>query len=152
MIFFPRSDAENRILIGWIERRVPDAAPLGDARTIGVIRDARIVAAVAYNNYREGSSIDVTLAADSPAWATRQAIATMLAYPFVQLEVRRVSALTRNSNRRARKLLEGLGFLREGTMAAAFADGSGALYGMTRRWFLRSKWHGQESTVAATGA
>ena len=152
MIFFPRSDKENRIVLAWIERRVPDCAPLGDAAAIAVIRDGRIAAAAAFNNYRAGASVELTFAADTPRWASRTAIESILAYPFLQLGVRRVCATTRTTNRRARKLLEGLGFLREGTMHDVFEDGHAALYGMTRRWFIRSKWHGKERTVSAAAA
>jgi len=152
MIFFPRSGEENRIVLGWIERRVPDAAPLADAQAVAVIRGGRIAAAAAFNNYRAGASIELTFAADTPGWASRDAVSAILAYPFKQLKVRRLGAITRTDNQRARRLLEGLGFMREGTLHAAFAEGNGAMYGMTRRWFERSKWHGKEHAERTAAA
>ena len=150
MIYVPRTPAETAFLARWIEARVPSCAPLGDCRTIGFIApDRRLVAAVAYNNYREGVSVEGTIAADSARWATRGNIGAVLALPFGHLGVRLFIALTHVRNARSRKLLEGVGFKPIGVMPELFGDGAGAIYAMTRRWWLASRWCPDEWKEAA---
>ncbi len=72
------------------------------------------MAVAIYNNYRYSADIEVSFVAATPRWATQGNIRAMLAYPFVQLGVKRLSAITTKKNKRCRKLLTGLGFKLEG--------------------------------------
>jgi RimJ/RimL family protein N-acetyltransferase len=73
-----------------------------------------IMAVAIYNNYRYDADIEVSFVAATPRWATQGNIRAMLRYPFVQLGVKRLSAITLKKNKRCRKLLTGLGFKQEG--------------------------------------
>lgn len=141
MIYVPQTPEQNAILAQWLEQRVPDCSPIGPCQTIAVITgDSRVMAVIAYNNLRDGVSVEATIAADTPRWATKNHVGAMLAFPFGQLKVRRLMALTKVSNKRTQKFLEGVGFVREGKLLDAFPDGNGLLYAMTRRYWLASKW------------
>ena len=77
---------------------------------IGVAgKDGKIMAVAIYNNYRYSDDIEISFVAATPRWATQGNIRAMLSYPFVQLGVKRLSAVTNKNNKRSRKLLTGLG-------------------------------------------
>ena len=91
----------------------------------------KIMAVAIYNNYRHHSDIEVSFVAATPRWATQGNIRAMLHYPFVQLGVKRLSAITTKKNKRCRKLLTGLGFKQEGVHPFAGSDGAPAItYGL----------------------
>ena len=95
-------------LVTWAERSGlgPFQRPL---TAIGVVDDEdKIMAVAIYNNYRYSSDIEVSFVAATPRWATQGNIRAMLSYPFVQLGVKRLSAITTKKNKRCRKLLTGL--------------------------------------------
>lgn len=127
----------------WVRRRLsPDVRPFTDFTAVGVVApnadgSHRIIAGVVWNMYY-GHMISTTFAADSPRWASRRVLADLFAYPFCQLNVERITALTGRKNRKARELLVKLGFHLEGTMRKGFSRSEdGMLYGMLRsecRW------------------
>lgn len=119
MIEFPADPARNRFLQAWIEQRLQ--SNLGQCACLGVWRNERLIAVCAYNKYTT-YDIEISFAADSPRWATKQVVTWLLSYPFVQLKTQRVTALVKKSNRRARKLLVGIGFKEEGTHKHAAAN------------------------------
>jgi len=100
--------------------------------TIGVTdKDDKIMAVAIYNNYRHPSDIEISFVAATPRWATQGNVRAMMHYPFVQLGVKRLSAITSKQNKRCRKLLTGLGFKQEGVHPFAGADGETAItYGL----------------------
>jgi RimJ/RimL family protein N-acetyltransferase len=153
VIYLPKTEPEREYLCAWAAHKV--GLDLGDfgvgAQPIGFIVTEKLEAVAVYHNYR-GGCIEISFATQSPRWANRGAIEAVFAYPFRQLDVRRLTAITKKQNRRVRKLLEGTGFILEGKLRAAFPDDDGCLYAMTRDYYLRSKWNGQISPEAATRA
>lgn len=138
MICYPRSIAENDALKAWIEARIPDYRSGQHTICVGVERGGRLCAVVAWDNFREGACMDVSIAADNPRWATRQTITTLLMYPFGQLKVRRINSFVAKGNKRARKLNEGLGFKLEGKLRDACKNNEPLLvFGLTRRDFVK---------------
>lgn len=136
MIVYPRSIPENEGLKAWIEQRLPEYKSGNYTICVGIERDGKLVAAVAWDNWRQ-TSVEVTIAADSPRWATRQTVQTLLAYPFLQLKCQRVSALVRKGNKRSRRLSEGLGFVLEGRIRDAGPNlETVLLYGITRKDYM----------------
>lgn len=134
MIVFP-TEEQNVFLKAWIEKRLK--MPVGACKCLGVMRDDKLAAVAAFSNYRH-PDIEITFAADHPGWATRQVITWILSYPFVQVGTQRVTALVRKSNRRARKLLRGIGFSEEGCHRHAGPNLETVFsYGMTRVDFMK---------------
>ena len=89
------------------------------------------MAVAIYNNYRHDADIEISFVAATPRWATQGNIRAMLRYPFVQLGVKRLSAITTKKNKRSRKLLMGLGFKQEGVHPYAGENGTTAItYGL----------------------
>lgn len=150
MILFPKNDEQTEFLAAWAARAL-GGIDLGPCQCLGVVVDERLTAVIVYHNYRDGT-IETSFATEGPRWATRGAMKTLISYPFDCLGVRRLSAITAKKNKRARKLLEGVGFIFEGILHAAFANGDGCMYAMTRTYYERSRWNGQKRTQAAASA
>ena len=87
-------------------------------------------AVMVYSDLRPGQSCMVHIAGEGN-WLSRTAMGVFLAYPFLDLKVRRVTGLIEKSNKRSRKLAEWLGFKYEGCLRRAGPDGSNViLYGL----------------------
>ena len=128
-------------IAAWIEHRVPYTTNLAPARCIAFRRraDREIIYGGAFNEYR-GRDIQYHAACDDPAVLTRSRIRLLFAYPFTQLGVERISCVVAASNRRSRKVVEGLGWRQEGVIRRFFADDEdGVLYGILK---TECKWIG----------
>lgn len=90
-----------------------DIARFWPFTAIGVVRDEQLVAGVIYSNFH-GHDIQMTIASIDPNWCNRAVLRCLFNYPFVQLECQRVTALIAKRNKRARALVERLGFRMEG--------------------------------------
>jgi RimJ/RimL family protein N-acetyltransferase len=130
-------------LLDWIADRIPgtDASHWkGLARAVGVVIDGEIVAAMAVGGWERGN-VEISFAADSPKWATRDTIRRMMAWPFVQLDCHRVTTRISENNHRAIRFNEGIGFKREGIIREGWGQGEDAiLFGLLRseapEWML----------------
>jgi L-amino acid N-acyltransferase YncA len=92
---------------------------------------------VAFDNYRGEAGLELSIASDNPRWATRQTIATLLMYPFGQLNCRRVTAFVLKGNKRSRRFVEGIGFKLEGKLRDAGKNNEPMLvFGLTKRDFV----------------
>jgi len=91
-----------------------------------------------FNSYNK-SNIDVTVYLPR---MDRTAIQTMVAYVFVQLECNRMTARTKNSNVRTKKVLEKLGFKFEAVLKDWFGTGkknAGVMYRLDKQTALE-RW------------
>lgn len=136
-LIFGHDDA----LAQWAEKTFPELA--GFQRpftTIGIAHGDRLMGVAIYNQYH-GHDIRFSLGAASPKWATRGTIRALLHYPFFQLGVARMTAVTAKGNKRARRILEGVGFRLEGTHPKA-EDGKQAAmsYGILKDSPELMKW------------
>ena len=129
-------------MIAWAIERIPNITRLepGLCFPLEVRRDGKRVAVAIYHEWR-GNVIELSMAADTPRWATRSAVASILSWPFTTLGVRRITTITPEQNNRALRLNQGLGFTREGRMRDVFDDGAAAIImGFTRADWLASRW------------
>jgi RimJ/RimL family protein N-acetyltransferase len=124
----------DRELSLWAGSRLGLGGPVRgvDPIAIGVARADRIVAVALFSNFQP-PTIEVTFVTTTPRWASREMIRGILAYPFLQLGCKRVTAVTETCNAPARSFLERLGFLQEGVHPDAFPSGEGISYGLLRR-------------------
>ena len=104
---------------------------------LGIEHKGELIGGIIYNNYRK-NDIQLTMATTTPKWATKKNIREILAYPFVQLKCNRVTAAIAKPNKKARKLVEGVGFKLEGVIRMGMSDEKDAcVYGMLAR---ECKW------------
>jgi|TARA_R110000751_G_C13776948_1_gene480661 hypothetical protein len=110
-------------LAEWAEAQYPPCAPLPRPfTTIGVASSegGHIWAVAIYTDFSQ-YNVELTLISATRRWATPGNFRAILHYPFEQLGVKRMTAVTNKSNKPARKALEGVGFKLEGVHP--FADG-----------------------------
>jgi RimJ/RimL family protein N-acetyltransferase len=128
----------------WVCERIPHTAiriphfdrgqVLGPCAAIGVLdEDGRMIAGVVYHNYDPFlAGIEVSCASDGARWANRETFRALLRYPFTQLRCARITAATPRRATSTRQFLEGLGFVREGSLRRAFGDDNAIVYGLLR--------------------
>lgn len=153
MIFVAQTAEHRATLAKWASERLDDCEFGQPFSALGVFRDGQIAAVAVYAGFRGRPDHDfqceISMAADSPRWATPDTIHFILHYGLVNLGCRRMTAITKAKNRRVHKLLSGVGFVKEGYHRDMFADGDATTWGMTRRWFLKEKRYGQKLPLAA---
>ena len=137
----------------WVSRRAPHAdGGFEKYVAIGIEENGEIIAGCVYNDYR-GYAMHVSIASTTPRWATRGNLYALFAYPFLQLNVKRLTAYTGLSMASVRTFLVRLGFVQEGVIREGFVDDDCVVYGMLRgecRW-LRTH-HGKKLAHSAACA
>ena len=140
----------DEIVAEFVRRRIKGAEPdvFGKFplyKAIGVIRHETLVGGIVYFNFKKAvPSIEVSIAFDTPLWATKAALHAMCDYPFNKLGVVRVTSLVARKNKRARRMNEGVGFKLEGVVRKGFGYDDCCIYGLLRhecRW-LKDKTNG----------
>lgn len=121
----------------WARPLLPDIDP-GRSSAIGVVNEAgKMIAAAVFCNFK-GHDVEIGFASTDPRWAQRGVIRAIFNYVFNQLGCVRLTTITAETNLRARKLDEGLGFKLEGVHPNGMAPGVTAIsYGMQKdecRW------------------
>lgn len=147
LIFGTHEDQTGQFVAEWVGRRI---AHVGDGASFGLYSAIGVVAAdgfnllggVVYHNYVPAyRSIEISTAADTARWLTRPVIASIMAYPFSQLQVERVTAVTPKRSASARRFLVKFGFKREGAHPKAYGDfGDAISYGLLRKDWDASPW------------
>jgi RimJ/RimL family protein N-acetyltransferase len=126
----PADDAQRLFLGNWAAMRlgvpgISRAEDFGPFEAIAVLVDGALAAVVVYHGYQpERQSIEMSVAADTPAWLTRKVILEVLRYPFEQLSINRAGAGVPHRNRKALRLDKGVGFREEGVLRDAFGPGN----------------------------
>jgi RimJ/RimL family protein N-acetyltransferase len=120
----------------WVSKTLPDHDGFAsDVRAIGIFDagGSRILAGVVYHDYHARSQMcGMTIASESPMFATRGTIRALMSVPFEQFGCFKVCAITRADNKKARKFLEHVGFIREVPLRHHFGrKRHGWLYSMT---------------------
>jgi len=139
-LWTPPDQAARTELLCWAEQRLQNVIfDRSRALPAAVMHGEQIAAVIVYHQHR-GGTLEMTNAADTPRWATKSVIAELLAWPFVVMGCRRITAIVRADNARARRFDEGIGFEREGVLRDQFEGCDGILYGLTKRDWLASRW------------
>lgn len=115
----------------------------GEFRAIGLARAGKLVAGVVLTAYT-GFDVTLTIAADSPRWATRPFIEYVFALVFTEYKCVRVSAVVSKRNRVGRKFAEWLNFKIEGVRPYGYDGVADAInYGMLKAkcpWLNTRQW------------
>lgn len=128
----------------WVAARTPWIDGFGQATAIGVAREGKLIAGLVYYNYRK-TNIEICLAADDPSWCRKGVLGALYRYPFVQLGLRRITAIIPASNEQSLRLTRGVGFAEEGRHPGLFPNGeTGISFGMLRE---NCRWLGDKKHV-----
>ena len=132
----------NDLVAAWAGK-ILKIKDFGKCEATGIAKDGKLIAAVIYNNfYRDYDnnpiSIEMSIASVDKAWCTRHNLSTLFAYPFIQLNVKRLQATCPEANSDTRSFLERLGFQLEGIAREADRfGGNSSVYSMLKhecRW------------------
>jgi RimJ/RimL family protein N-acetyltransferase len=128
--------------VGSFAARMLGVAIIPPFTSMGIVdEDERLVGAIIYNGFN-GANIEITFY--GPGTMHRRFIKAAFAYPFQQLNVIRLTARTKRSNKTMCKLLPRLGFTYEATLKNYFGPSRGddaVVYRMTRS--EAAKWLGE---------
>lgn len=144
-------------LVGeMVKSRIPHmrGQSFGEHTTLGVVRRGRLVGGVVYYGYR-GFDVQISAAFDQVGWALPGTLRALSTYPFLDLKVQRISVLTGRKNKKARKLLCGLGFRFVGVARRGLDGNEDAfifeLLKENCKW-LKDRTHGIISTTSSAAA
>ena len=122
---------ESERVATWCQERLPDFIGWnGYYQAIGYERDGELKGGVVFSGY---SLTNLTLATVLEAPLTRMFLRAVFFFPFLQLKVRRVTALIDSRNHVSRKLAEKAGFVQEGCLREAASADDVIVYGLLRR-------------------
>lgn len=119
----------------WVAARIFGAgASFDPCAAIGVERDGDLAAGVVYHDWQpDFLTIQMSIAAATPRWASPAAVAALLRYPFVQLGANRAWVAVPARNTRSMRLAAGLGFIEEARLAEHFGDDDAVILRMFKR-------------------
>lgn len=124
----------------WVRQRIAHAEGFGPFTAIGLAEGETVIAGVVYHNYLKAyGNIEISMAAETPRWATPETLKVFLSYPFRQLRCIRVTTCTPQSNKRALKFNYGIGFQKEGVIRQGYGKHEnmvicGLTYQEAKRW------------------
>lgn len=139
-----RTDKDE--LLEWAAARYDDNAIDSDTHAIGVEVDGLIQAVAMYNCFTDISCNIHVVSDGGRRWASRTFLREAFAYPFVQVGLKRLTALVPAKNTDALTLDLRLGFQVEGRMAEATDNDDLVVLGMLRRnciWIPEEYRHGR---------
>jgi hypothetical protein len=122
------------LVIELVRSRIPEMAgkQFAHPRALGVVRRGQLVGGVVYHEFR-GFDIQLSAAFDTADWCLPGTLRALWAHPFLTLGCVRATMIVGRKNRRARKLLMGMGMREEGLVRKGL-DGvqDAVVYGMLR--------------------
>lgn len=120
-------------LLAWAAERIGIARFRIDARAFGVRRGGQLVGVIVYDGFSQ-CDCNMHVASDgSKRWLTLSVLCRAFGYPFVELKLRRVTALIPTKKADAIRFNERLGFKLEGLCPEAEPDDDVQVRGMLRR-------------------
>lgn len=130
---------QDAYVAAWAAQRIPHIGPngFGPCAAIGVVSEAgEVVGGAVFHGYQPHyRAVEISFALSDPRCLNASLIAGIMAYPFDQLHVERVTAVTPRKAASARRFLEKFNFKREGNARRGFGTDDAIIYGL-----LRSDW------------
>ena len=126
----------------------------------GIVDGDKPIAGVVFHDFHQrehGNMISVSVAAETPVWATKRNLAKLFAYPFLTAGCQRVTTTIAANNHRAIRFNLGIGFRKEGEVRRGYDGKTNLLVlGMLKdecRWLkYLEKEHGQRVQQSAAAA
>lgn len=130
----------------WVAARIPQMGgqPFsGVTWAIGVeAENGKPLGGVVFTNHIPAwRTIEISFASDSPRWLTKRMISGIMAYPFDQLGVQRLTSVTPKKNKAARAFIDAFGFRREGCCWRALGTDDAIISRLSRRDWAESRFN-----------
>lgn len=120
-------------LLKWAAERIGLLRFRQDAKAFGVMRDGQLRAVVVWDTFSEVDCAMHVASTGTGHWLTRAVLIQAFGYPFVDLKLRRVTALIPAKKSEVIRFNEHLGFNLEGICPEAMPDDDIQIRGMLRR-------------------
>lgn len=120
-------------LLRWAAERIGLLGFAADAKAFGVRRGGKLCAVVVWDSFSE-ADCSMHVASDGGGhWLSRAVLVQAFGYPFIDLKLRRITALIPTKKAAAIRFNEHLGFKLEGLCPEAMPDDDIQIRGMLRR-------------------
>jgi len=113
---------EKERVARWLAERVDQRGSWGDYYAMGIEADGELIAGVLLNHYTTYNAA-LHLAIDRPTKMLIELFDHVYLYAFGQLKLNRLTAFINASNEKSLRINSHVGFLTEGIMKGAAADG-----------------------------
>lgn len=120
-------------LLRWAAERIGLRCFRDDAKAFGVRRGDQLCAVVVWDTFSEVDCAMHVASTGSGHWLSRRALLQAFGYPFIDLKLRRVTALIPTKKAEVIRFNEHLGFKLEGISPEAMPDDDIQIRGMLRR-------------------
>ena len=120
-------------LLAWAAEKIGLLRFKPDARAFGVLRGGELCAVIVYDSFSECDCNMHVASTGSGHWLTREVLVRAFGYPFIELKLRRVTALIPEKKADAIRFNEHLGFKLEGRCPEAMPDDDIQIRGMLRK-------------------
>lgn len=145
MLIFAADPAQTAELAAWAAERIPHmhGGDFGPCVAGGVVRGSALAAAVVFHDWQPQPilTMQVSIASDTPAWASRDVIAGMLRYPFKTAKAYTLWAAIPHDAGRTLRFIAGLGFKKDGVLRHRFGrKRHAAVFSMTYHEWRASRW------------
>ena len=120
-------------LLAWAAERIGLLAFSADAKAFGVQQDGELCAVVVWDSFSQADCCMHVASTGTGHWLNRKVLVQAFGYPFVDLKLRRVTALIPAKKAEAIRFNEHLGFKLEGLCPEAMPDDDIQVRGMLRR-------------------
>lgn len=135
-----------------VKQRIPNMrGEWGPFTALGVVRRGQLVGGWVYHSYI-GFDVQLSAAFDGVGWALPGTLRALFNYPFNELGVRRMTAITGRSNHKARKALKDLGFTLEGVAKHGLDGHEDAFIFRMLREECRWIGHGRKQEISPEAA
>lgn len=141
-------------MAAYVAHRIPGIEDFGPCSALGVVDETnRLIGGVVYHDYQpQWGNIQVSFASDRSDWLTVRLIRAIMAYPFDQLGVNRITSLTPKRNRQARQFLQKFGFRLEGNIRKGFGTDDCIVSGLMRSEWKAHRFNGKRHTPHPPGS
>lgn len=94
----------------------------GHCSTIALLDEKEIRTVLVYSSFN-GINCEVTVASTGKWWLRKDVLKVLMKYPFDQLGCQRITLLVKENNKTVLRLVEHMGFVREGCLRQYHDDG-----------------------------
>ena len=144
-LYWPRDARENEALAQWCGRRIEHVgeAGFGLCRCVAVLRGNQIMAVVVFHDWQQAArTLQLSMAALSPLWATRQTLINLFSYAFHSAGANKLWTAIPHKSERALRFNKGIGLKPEATLRHHFGPKVHAVIcAMLQSEWQNSKWN-----------
>lgn len=145
MIYYPANPRENEALAAWCADRIPHVrgGTFGPCQAMAVMRGNAVEAVVVFHDWQQSfETLQCSMAAESPRWASAEVLRGLFAYVFKTARANKLWTATPHDAERVLKFNRGIGLKPEGTLGSHFGHKRHAVISrMFRSEWERSRWH-----------